>query len=270
MRWTDLTPRDFKKMVREEGICVIPVGSLERHGEHIPFGCDAAIAETIATRAAEIEPCVVFPTWYYGQVHEASCFEGTVNFPPEMLMTMFRQLLKQIAHNGFKKIVIYNFHGGNSDMLHFFDMATLDEERDYTLYQIGVGAHGTLTEEEEATINALMETDIMGHADEDETSLYMACRPGLVKMEYNEFAEPIPSQGKMDHLPGVHSGLWWYAMYPENVGGTPSAASEEKGKIMLDIYVKAAARALALIKADTSVPALQKEFIERYNRVGKN
>ena len=269
MRWIDLTPRDFKKMVQETGVCIVPIGSLERHGEHLPFGCDGVIAETIATRAAELEPCVVFPTWYWGQVHEASCFEGTVNFPPEMLITMLRRLLDQIAHNGFKKIILYNGHGGNDAMIRFLDMAMLDERRDYTLYTIGIGSMGETTPEESARIAALMETNIMGHADEEETSMYMACRPGLVKMEYINHEEPLASKERMAHLPGIHSGLWWYAMYPENVGGTPSAATEEKGRVMIDIYVQATARAIARIKADTVVPAMQKEFYDRYDRVGK-
>ena len=60
----------------------MPLGILERHGEHLPYGTDGLSVHAIACRAAELEPCVVFPTYWFGQGHEASCFAGSVNFPP--------------------------------------------------------------------------------------------------------------------------------------------------------------------------------------------
>ena len=82
VRWEYLTPPEFKKLVKEEQICILPLGILERHGEHLPYGTDGFSVHAIACRAAELEPCVVFPTYWFGQGHEASCFAGSVNFPP--------------------------------------------------------------------------------------------------------------------------------------------------------------------------------------------
>lgn len=268
MKWTELVPADFKRLARDPGVCAVPIGSLERHGEHLPYGCDGLVADSIVTEAADRAGCVSFPVWYFGQVHEASCFDGTVNFPPEMLIGMLRQLLREIARNGFRKIVLYSGHGGNTDMLHFFDMATLDEPRDYALYIVGPG-DSYFTEEERRREYALMETDIMGHADEHETSLFMGCCPGLTKPENNPFSEPIPNEARLRNLHGIHSGLWWYAMYPENVGGTPSAATEEKGRALRELYVTAFTRALEEIKEDTSVRALYEEFHARRAKIGK-
>ena len=268
MRWIDLTPRDLKKMAQENSVCLFPIGSLERHGEHSPLGTDAVIAEKICELAGEQANVVVFPTWYWGQVHEAACYDGTINYPPEMLVTMLRHTFAQIAHNGFHKIVVYNWHGGNLNMLEFLDMATLDEGRDYALYTINWGM-GTFTDEENKKMDAAMETFIMGHADESETSLYMACRPGYAHLEYkNRQEEPIMPGGRMSHLPGVYSALWWYADYPENVGGVPTASTEEKGKILLDTNVAALVRTLNAIKEDTTVPEMQKEYMARFHSVG--
>ncbi|WP_443722106.1 creatininase family protein, partial [Ruthenibacterium lactatiformans] len=105
VRWEYLTPPEFKKLVKEEQICILPLGILERHGEHLPYGTDGLSVHAIACRAAELEPCVVFPTYWFGQGHEASCFAGSVNFPPRLLYEMLEVLLDQIARNGFKKIV---------------------------------------------------------------------------------------------------------------------------------------------------------------------
>ena len=63
VRWEYLTPPEFKKLVKEEQICILPLGILERHGEHLPYGTDGLSVHAIACRAAELEPCVVFPTY---------------------------------------------------------------------------------------------------------------------------------------------------------------------------------------------------------------
>ena len=128
-RWEYLTLSEFKKLAREEQVCILPIGSLERHGEHMPFGTDTINAHNIACRAAEKEPCVVFPPYWFGQVHEAACFTGTINFPTEMLVKMLEVLLDQIAQNGFKKILLVSSHGGNRSMLEFFNRAMLEKQQ---------------------------------------------------------------------------------------------------------------------------------------------
>ena len=48
MEWKNMLPYQFEAALKEGQICVLPVGSLERHGEHIPYGCDGGIAEKVA------------------------------------------------------------------------------------------------------------------------------------------------------------------------------------------------------------------------------
>jgi creatinine amidohydrolase len=267
MRWTHLTPPDFRKAAEETGLLIIPMGSLERHGEHLPFGTDAIIAETTCLRAAETEPAVVFPVWHFGQVHEAAIFTGSINFPAEMLIQMLKIILKEAAANGFRKILIYSAHGGNSHMLEYLDMATMDEHRDYSLYIIK-GDWALFNQEERAAWNSILDTKITGHACEAETSMVMDCAPEAVKMEYQRFSEPVEPLKRTSHLDGIYTSFWWYADYPENVVGTPSAATPEKGAKLMNVKVKAFVRAVKAIKADTAVPELQKEFIERKNNKG--
>lgn len=262
MKWTELVPSEFAKLVREEKVCVIPMGSLERHGEHIPFGCDMVVAEILAELAAEREPCVVFPGYYLAQVHEAACFTGTVNLPQAMAVEVLSHVLDGIAANGFEKIVILNGHGGNSHFLEYFSMSQLDVERSYVLYIIS--ATSAMTEEEHTALDAIWETRPLGHACELETSIYMACCPGLVRLDLtpDQVMDPL---NRFSHLrpKGIHNALWWYADYPQNVVGQPAAATEEKGKKAVDIMVTAIARSLRIIKDDQAAPALQKEFMEK-------
>lgn len=268
MRWEHMVPSDFNKAIKETGLCIVPTGSLERHGEHMPFGCDMIISHTVACKAAEIEPAVVFPPYYMLQVHEASCFTGTVNYPQAFAVEAFALLLKSIAANGFKKILVVNGHGGNKHMLSYFAMSRLDEPTDYTFYHTGIS--GSLNDDEKSDIKKLWETDIQGHAGENETSLFMACCPGTVKLEFAP-KEPVRPFKRLDHLRnnGVSNGLWWYADFPECVAGDARFASEEKGKAVLDICVKSLARAIKAVKADTETPRLQAEFLDRVKNKGK-
>jgi creatinine amidohydrolase len=266
MKWVDLVPSDFERLAREEGLCVLPMGSLERHGEHVPFGCDLVVAETIAERAAEKTPCVVFPGWYLAQVHEAACFTGTVNLPQAMAVDVLSRLLDGITRNGFRKIAVINCHGGNDAFLDYFCMSQLDEERAYALYV--VNPFGAMSQDEEVRLSRLWSTEIHGHADERETSIYMACRPGKVRLELA--GGSVKSLERFSHLrpKGIHNAHWWYAQFPQNVTGTPSAATEEKGRQALDILVGATARALQTVKDDTAAPALQSEFMDRVRSKG--
>ncbi len=268
MKWIDLVPSDFKRQVQEEGLCLVPVGSLERHGEHVPFGCDLVIAETIAEKAALVEPCVVFPGYYLAQVHEAACFTGTVNLPKALAVEVLSKVLDGIAQNGFRKIVILNCHGGNNSFLDYFAMSQLDEERDYVLYIIN--AHSAMTEEEAKAYSEIWETEPLGHACEQETSLYMACRPGLVRLDLVK-DEPILPLNRFSHLrpKGIYNAHWWYADFPQHALGVPTAAAEEKGEKAVKLIVSAVARALKIIKDDTTAPALQKEFLEKVRNKGK-
>ncbi len=265
VRWEHLTPPEFEKLAREEQVCILPIGSLERHGEHCPFGTDGIDAHEVAVRAAMKEPCVVFPTYWFGQVHEAACFTGTINFPGDLLYKMLETLLDQIAKNGFKKIFIVNGHGGNIDFLHYFAMSQLDREVDYTLYQTFTG------ESKRAAALNIWDAPGGGHADEEETSNIMASAPGTVKLEQQRFAEPILPKDELPNIKGkrIHTGLWWYAMYPENVSGTPSVATAEKGEQALDATAEDIAEMIREIKADTTIPRLQKEFYERVRKVKK-
>ena len=263
VRWEYLTPPEFKKLAKEEKVCILPIGSLERHGEHMPFGTDGLTAHKVSVLAAEKEPCVVFPAYWFGQVHEASCFTGTVNFPTDLLCKMLETLLDQIAHNGFEKILLVSGHGGNAHFLDYFMMSQMERDVNYTLYYAF-----TLSG---PRFNALDIWDAPGggHADESETSMIMAVAPGTVKMEQQIFPEPILPGEDLKHLweKGILTPLWWYGMYPENVSGTPSAATVEKGQKALDAAVEDIADVIRTVKKDTAAPRIRQEFCRRHREV---
>jgi creatinine amidohydrolase len=260
VQWEYLTTVDFKTLAEKEKLCILPFGSLERHGEHLPFGTDGIIAHSVAVKAAQKEPCIVFPVYWFGQLHEAACFTGTVNFDQKLLLDMLTTLVDQIASNGFDKILILNGHGGNINLLQYYVMSQCDRELNYTLYTANVFGE---------QLNTFPWETEGGHADEFETSMVMSAAPETVKPEYQKFKEPVQPLHDLSSL-GCYTGYWWYAMYPEHIAGCPSAASPEKGEKAMETISSNVAELIRKIKADTLTPSMQKEFYERMKRVRRS
>ncbi len=70
--WEELTSADFKKATElAQGVCIIPMGVIEKHAQHLPMGTDVYAARHIALTAARGEYAVVFPFYFAGQIFEA-------------------------------------------------------------------------------------------------------------------------------------------------------------------------------------------------------
>ena len=254
MQWENLTATAFAEAVRETGICVMAMGVLEKHSEHLPLGTDFLNAHKIACLAAEKEPAVVFPPFYFGQIYEARCFPGAVTLKPTLLMDVIQSVFDEIGRNGFKKIVVFNGHGGNTHLLRFLAQCALWEEKPYHLY-FPLG----LTEERQAQWKAIVETEVHGHACECETSISLANHPELVDMERVP-ADPALPLDRMRDLPPTHTGIWWYANYPDHYAGDARPATREKGLALRQLEIDSLAEYIAAVRADQVVPALTREF----------
>jgi creatinine amidohydrolase len=257
MRWEELTAPEFEEAVRATGVCVLALGVLERHSDHLPLGTDVINSHAVACLAAEREPAVVFPPFYFGQIYEARCFPGAVTLRPDLLLGLLQGVLDEIGRNGFAKIVLYNGHGGNNHLLPFLAQCALWEEKPYTVYI----PSARLTPERQQEMDQLIET-AGGHAGESETSMTLANRPDLVREEAIP-ETPGKPLGRLDHLPSTFAGVSWYANYPEHYAGDAHYASREKGLRMRELRVATLAEYLAAVKADETAPALGREFHAR-------
>jgi creatinine amidohydrolase len=261
MQWENLTSPDFGNAARETGVCVLAAGVVEKHSNHLPLGTDFLNGHKIACLAAEIEPAVIFPPFYFGQIYEAKCFPGTITLKPTLLLELFFNVLDEIGRNGFRKIVIYNAHGGNNHLLGFLAQCSLWEEKPYAVYYAG-----RLSPERQQAWEALLETKLHYHACECETSITLANHPELVKMEQVP-AEAFNPLGRLDHLPGSFSGISWYSNFPDHYAGDARPATREKGLALRQIAVEALAEFIAAVKQDQGVPGLNREFFERVRTV---
>jgi creatinine amidohydrolase len=265
MQWEQLTATEFAEAARHTGVCVISLGVLEKHSEHLPLGTDYLVAHRIACRAAEEEPAVVFPPFYFGQIYEARCFPGTVTIRPTLLLELLQGVFDEIGRNGFDKIVVFNGHGGNNHLLGFLAQASLWEEKPYQLYV----PLQFLTPEGEKAWSEMQATDYGGHACETETSAVLGAYPELVKMEQLP-DEPAAPLKRLAHLPPTHTGIGWYADYPDHYAGDARAATEEKGQALVRMAAEALAAYIRAVKADQIVPALNDEFFRRVDEVSRH
>lgn len=257
MKWEDLTAPEFvDARERAKGVCLVPIGVLERHGDHLPLGTDLHVVRAVALRAAEREPVVVFPPFYFGQILEAKHQPGTFALGLKLLYEILEAVCDEIGRNGFSKIVLIDGHGGNRYLLPHFCWSQLERERPYTLYLLGLDAYYGLPDWGERR-----ETTVDGHGGEMETSYIMATHPDLVHPE-RLGVDGMP-QGRGADLGGATTSIEWYADFPNQYSGDAAYATLEKGEALLEYGVARVAEALAKIKADETSPALFREFHDR-------
>jgi creatinine amidohydrolase len=261
MLWEHLTSPDFAEAVKETGVCILVMGVIERHGDHLPLGTDFINGHKLAVMAAEQEAAVVFPPFYFGQIYEARCYPGTVTIKPTLLLELVQSVMDEIGRNGFKKIILFNAHGGNMSFLPFLAQCSLWEEKPYSVYY----HTWEMSADDEKTWNSMLATTNHNHACECETSISLANHPELVHMDRVP-AEPAEPLNRLSIFANF-SGISWYANYPEHYAGDARTATAEKGRLLQEIKVKGLVDFIRAVKQDQVVPALNQEFFERVRKV---
>jgi creatinine amidohydrolase len=257
MNWENLTSPEFAGAVKTSGgVCMLPLGVIEKHGDHLPLGQDTIYIHDVTTLAAAEEPAVVFPFFYFGQILEARHVPGTIALRGELLIPLLENVCDEIGRNGFTKIFLVNGHGGNSAMLRYFLQLQLGREKPYMLYMTDFFMADKKTV-------PLRESVIDGHAGEEETTSMMYLRPELVKQErFAEYGLPL---GRL--LPfreaGISTGVDWYADYPGHFAGERVPLTHEKGEAFVKAHVALLVRQLKLIKRDDTPLSLYREYHSR-------
>ncbi len=253
-----MTSPDAKEAAEKGLVAVLPIGSTEVHGPHMPLGTDAIVAHELARRAAEKEEAVVLPPLYYGFVQESAHFPGTVSLSAKTLLTMIEEVCNEAARNGFKKILIVNGHGGNSVLLRTFMRTTLRKKKNYVLYAM-IDPWAGINE----LAAKLSEGRLYGHACEIETSIGLHLYGSHVKMSNVKREGKLGSTG----LPkGIETPFDWQAYALDVYVGDPRHATKEKGKILVDKMVEYLAEAIKAIRNDAVVPKVLDEYYRKaYN-----
>jgi creatinine amidohydrolase len=257
VRWEELTSDRFAEAVEEvDGVCLVPLSVVERHGHHLPMGTDTYIGRAVVDRAAALEPAIVFPDYVFTQIPEARHLAGTIAIDGELMVKLLDNVCREIARNGLRKVVLVSAHGGNRGLVSLFPMLQLYEPRDYVVYVVEPRPPGASLPE----VPWPPEKD--GHAGPGETSMVLAVRPDLVRMDLVRKDDEGTALGRLAALreAGVTAGIWWYADHPTHYAGDASPAAADVGERLLNARAEAVARAVRAIKADDVAPRLQAEF----------
>lgn len=258
MRWEELTGDRFAEAVAEcEGVCLVALSVVERHGHHLPIGTDTLIGREVLARAAALEPVIEFPDYIFTQIPEARHLAGTISIDGDLMIRLLDNVCREIARNGLKKIVLVNAHGGNFGLTALFNMLPLYAPHDYVVYLVSPVLN-PMGEQLEAPWDAA--TD--GHAGPGETSMILQIRPDLVHMDRIPEDDEGSARDRLRALreAGVQTGIWWYADYPTHYSGDASTAEAAVGDRWLDSMARSLVRSIRAIKADTEAKRLQDEF----------
>jgi len=135
MLWEELTAGNFQQNINESSsVCLLPIGVLEKHGNHLPLGTDMITGQAVSKKAAELEKSIVFPYYFFGQIAEAKHYPGCIAASHKLIMEALLEMCDEIHRNGFKKIIICSSHGGNNHFLPFFLQQMPGMNRSYNAY----------------------------------------------------------------------------------------------------------------------------------------
>lgn len=241
LTWTEVADmRDQLKAI------IIPVGSIEQHGPHLPLEADIAFTFYVAKKAAEnaYPKVLVAPPLSVGVSQHHLERAGTLSLREETFINLLLDICYSLKHHGINKIIILNGHGGNRYSLYIAARRAKDElglSVVATEYWSFIPQKVTESNVETARIDSSFS---VGHACEAETSMGLYIFPDKVRKNAirKEEIELSPKQRLMlpylrGHIiyPGFDVELSKTGVKPF---GDPTIASFEKGKNLIEAAVK--------------------------------
>ena len=221
---------------------LVPVGSIEQHGHHLPLATDSLMGEVLCKRLSEkMGKTLVAPVLRPGCSPHHLAFPGSLSVEPATLMAMIRDVCFSLDHHGFENIILIPSHGGN-----FAPVATVTQEiapkLKANLVVMGdlMGLIGKM--QEAAVEEGIPREAVGGHACAGETSILLAYRPDLVRMR-------DAKAGYIGPFTSKYQRKGFRAVTPTGVMGDPRPATKEAGELMIekitDMYLAAIRRELA-------------------------
>lgn len=225
-----LTWKQVDALPRESTLLVLPTAAIEQHGHHLPLATDALInnlllGKALAMVSAEL-PIFALPSVSYGKSNEHLGFPGTLSLSAQTFVAMVRDLGSSIAASGFKKVVLYNTHGGNTSLV---DVLARDLRAEFGLRTFSLfgspGARFDGVSDQERAYGF--------HAGEIETAYLLHAAPELVHAdEYTANYIARVDSKELLKPEGSAANFAWLTrdIAPSGVLGDPTAATAENGE----------------------------------------
>jgi creatinine amidohydrolase len=225
-----LTWKQVDALPRESTLLVLPTAAIEQHGHHLPLATDTLINNLLLGKALELVPArlpiFALPPICYGKSNEHLGFPGTLSVSAQTFLAVVRDLGASVAAGGFKKVVLYNSHGGNTSLV---DVLARDLRAEFGLRTFSLfgsaGAPFDGVSSQERTYGF--------HAGEIETAYLLHATPDLVHRDAyttNYIArvdEPEPLKPE-----GSSANFAWLTrdIAPSGVLGDPTPATAANGE----------------------------------------
>ena len=233
-----LSAADYKVAPFEK--IILPLGSLESHGAHLPFGTDALTAHLVALEiAARVPGTAVLPPVNYGVSEHYKEFPFTVSLQFETEIVLLRDILESVYREGIRKVFIINGHDGNIAPIEVAARSAKVAHSDFKIVSLDAWwkVVGDLVPQDFFEV-----WDGLGHGGEGETSICLALFP--------ELCQPEKASGVVPNLP-PHVDVKWRFSELTNTGtsGDPTKGTREKGLQIKQIIVDTMVRILADLDA---------------------
>ncbi len=176
--WAEHTYDEIEERLRDNPLVILPIGSVEAHGYHLPLNTDMLQPMWLVERLAEEFNALILPPIHYGWTGGLDSFHGTISIGFDTLRYLVRDILVEIGKQGVRKVLVLSGHASGNHMT-ALRLACEDAKRETGMrimllsdYYIAYKYRGELVPEND------------GHAGVIETSRVMAIRPDLVKEDY--------------------------------------------------------------------------------------
>src|SRR5262245_41519401 len=241
MRWEELSSPDVAALDRERTVVMLPLGSVEQHGNHLPLGTDTMLAHAISLAAAERagDTFVLPPPWFGFSAHHMR-FAGSVTLRAETLIAVAEDIVGSLVQHGFRRVLIVNGHGGNAGIIDV--VASTLGHRHYGAARIAALTYFHLARQAIADLRQSGPGG-MGHACEFETALIEYLRPDLVDIEKAQATYPDAGSAYLTTDLLGSSAIRTYHDFadlsPHGTLGDPFLASREAGSAFFEAVVSA-------------------------------
>ncbi len=253
-RYELLTWPEINVAVEQRKAVVLPVGSVEQHGHHLPLDVDFKLASAVCLAAGERAPAdmLVLPPVSYRYCHHVMDFPGTINVQPTTFVNLLLDITRSVAYHGFKRIVIVNGHGSNHPLVEQAGRQTILQTDalccTLSWWQLVADHWNTHVRESGRGGSA--------HACELETSMYLHvdgdnARHDRVRGAVAAYMTEIPGGDEWQWVDltmgaGPATIVEWTSTYTETGScGAPELATAEKGRLVLE---HAAGRLVDLVR----------------------
>lgn len=238
--YDELTWPEINLAVEAEKVVLLPVGSTEQHGHHLPLDVDNFLARSVCIATARLIPreILVMPTIPYGYNEHAQDFPGTIHVTYHHFIEYCLDVCKSVAYSGFSRVILVDGHGSNEHLCEFIARrATLETE---ALFASTMWTNLAVT-----AFEAVRESGPGGaaHACELETSAYLHLEPSRVRMDLaqDHYGGAAGTEGSKFMQVDLTKGLgavkivrWTSAATPTGVSGAPTLATADKGRQIVE------------------------------------